>query len=154
MNSICLIVSSLEILRRLIQTKVYYKYFYSVSKETTHKPSSSSCEKIFLQCAYHRYNLLRWMFFILFDNWKSLFSVNVRRYFEILLAAITACKVSKYGVFSGPYFLAFGLNTERYFVSLCIQSECGKIRTKKTSVFGHFSHSENHVPIWANLRTL
>ena len=34
--------------------------------------------------------------------------------------------------FSGPYFLAFGLNTERYFVSLRIQSECGKIRTKQT----------------------
>ena len=26
----------------------------------------------------------------------------------------TAWKVSKYGVFSGPYFPAFGLNTERY----------------------------------------
>ena len=24
--------------------------------------------------------------------------------------------MSKYGVFSGPYFPAFGLNTERYFV--------------------------------------
>ena len=28
----------------------------------------------------------------------------------------TAWKVSRYGVFSGPYFLAFGLNTERYGV--------------------------------------
>ena len=34
--------------------------------------------------------------------------------------------------FSGPYFPAFGLNTERYGVSLRIQSECGKIRTRKT----------------------
>ena len=34
--------------------------------------------------------------------------------------------------FSGPYFPAFGLNTERYSVSLRIQSECGKIRTRKT----------------------
>ena len=34
--------------------------------------------------------------------------------------------------FSGPYFSAFGLNTERYEVSLCIQSKCGKIRTRKT----------------------
>ena len=39
--------------------------------------------------------------------------------------------MSKYGVFSGPYFPAFGLNTERYGVSLRIQSECGKIRTGK-----------------------
>ena len=28
-------------------------------------------------------------------------------------------------------------NTERYFVSLRIQSECGKIRTRNNSVFGH-----------------
>ena len=34
--------------------------------------------------------------------------------------------------FSGPYFPAFGLNTGRYGVSLRIQSECGKIRTRKT----------------------
>ena len=32
--------------------------------------------------------------------------------------------------YSGRYFPAFGLNTERYGVSLCIQSECGKMRTR------------------------
>ena len=31
--------------------------------------------------------------------------------------------------YSGPNFPAFGLNTERY-VSLCIQSECWKMRTR------------------------
>ena len=45
-------------------------------------------------------------------------------------------------VFSGPYFPAFGLKTERYSVSLRIQSECRKIRTRKNSVSGHFSSSE------------
>ena len=54
---------------------------------------------------------------------------------------ITAWNVSKYGDFSGPYFPVFGLNTERHFLSLRIQSECGKIRTRKNSVFGHFSRS-------------
>ena len=34
--------------------------------------------------------------------------------------------------YSGPYFPAFGLNTERYGESLRIQSECGKIRTRIT----------------------
>ena len=53
----------------------------------------------------------------------------------------TAWKVSKYGVKSRPYFPAFGLNTERYSVSLCIQSEYKKIRTRNNSVFGHFSRS-------------
>ena len=33
---------------------------------------------------------------------------------------------------SGSYFPAFGLNTESYSVSLRIQSECGKIRTRIT----------------------
>ena len=34
--------------------------------------------------------------------------------------------------FSGPYFPAFGLKTERYGVSLRIQPECEKMRTIKT----------------------
>ena len=51
-----------------------------------------------------------------------------------------AWKVFKYGVFSGPYFPVFGLDAEIYFVNLRIQSEYGKIRTKKNSVFKHFSH--------------
>ena len=33
--------------------------------------------------------------------------------------------------FSSPFFLAFELNTERYGVSLRIQSECGKIWIRK-----------------------
>ena len=53
----------------------------------------------------------------------------------------TARRVSNYGVFSGLYFPAFGLNTERYGVSFRIQSKYGKVRTTKNSVFGHFSRS-------------
>ena len=34
---------------------------------------------------------------------------------------LTVWKVSRYGVISGPYFPVFGLNTERYSVSLRIQ---------------------------------
>ena len=34
--------------------------------------------------------------------------------------------------YSGPHFPAFGLNTERYKVSLRIHSKCGKMRTKRT----------------------
>ena len=64
---------------------------------------------------------------------------------QIGLIAITAWNVFKYGVISGPYFPAVGLNTERYFVSLHIQSECGKIQTRNYSVFGHFSRSDTLV---------
>ena len=54
---------------------------------------------------------------------------------------VTTWKVSKYGVFSGLYFLAFGLNTEIYGINLRIQSECEKILNRKTSVFRHFLRS-------------
>ena len=50
-------------------------------------------------------------------------------------------KCQNTGLFSGPYFPAFGLNEERYSVSLRIQSECAKIWTRKNSVVGHFSRS-------------
>ena len=49
--------------------------------------------------------------------------------------------MSKYGVISGPSFLVFALKTERYGLSLRIQSEYRKIRTRNNSVFGHFSRS-------------
>ena len=43
--------------------------------------------------------------------------------------------------FPGLYFPILGLNTKIYFKNLSIQSEYGKIRTRKISVFGHFSHN-------------
>ena len=49
--------------------------------------------------------------------------------------------MSKYGVFSGPYFPAFGLNTERY----CISPHSVRMREntdQKNSVFGHYSRSD------------
>ena len=62
-------------------------------------------------------------------NWHCVESIRIRR-------------------FSGQYFPAFGLNTEYlsvfspYGVYLRIQSKCGKIRTRKNSVFGHLSRSD------------
>ena len=49
----------------------------------------------------------------------------------------TTWKVSKYGVFSGPFFPHSDW-TDRYFVSLRVQSECGKIRTRKTPYLDKF----------------
>ena len=45
---------------------------------------------------------------------------------------IHCVKSARIWSYSGPYFPAFGLNTERYFVSLRIRSKCGKIRTRIT----------------------
>ena len=44
-NSIFLFFSSKEIKGRLIQTKVYYKLFYSISKEASHKPLKVAAAK-------------------------------------------------------------------------------------------------------------
>ena len=49
----------------------------------------------------------------------------------------------KYGVLSGPYFPVFGLNTEIYGVNLRIHSEHREIRTRKNSIFDHFSRSDS-----------
>ena len=56
--------------------------------------------------------------------------------FEITTCQINiAQKMSKYKVFSGPYFSVFRLNTGIY---LRIQLKYGKIQTRKNSVFGTF----------------
>ena len=49
--------------------------------------------------------------------------------------------MSKCGVFSGTYFPAFGLNTEKYGLSLRFHSEYGKVGSRKKCVLGHFSCS-------------
>ena len=73
---------------------------------------------------------------------------------QLLFYFHTARKVSKYGVFSGPCFPAFGLNKERYSVSLRIRSECRKIRIRKNSVFGHFSLSAKFTFDWTHRKQL
>ena len=41
-------------------------------------------------------------------------------------------------IYPGPHFPAFGQNTDRYSVSLRIQSKCGKMRTRITPNTGTF----------------
>ena len=61
---------------------------------------------------------------------------------EIARNSIHYVKSARIRSFSGPYFLAFGLNTERYGVYLRIESEYEKMRTRKNFLFGHFSRSD------------
>ena len=49
---------------------------------------SGSCKNPFLQCLCYCYNLLRWMFFILCNNWKTLLFMKVCHYSEIFLSAM------------------------------------------------------------------
>ena len=86
--------------------------------------------------------ILRLCFHFIFD-WSVLDGMLVSENLLVFCLCIshTVWNVSKYGVFSGLYFPAFGQNTERYEASLRIQSACGKTRTRKNSVFGQFSGS-------------
>ena len=65
-----------------------------------------------------------------------------KKIFQMVTIPCTASKVSKNGVFSGPYFPAFGLNTERYEVSLRILSvfspNAGKYEPEKTPHLDNF----------------
>ena len=58
--------SFLEMQIKLIKTKVYYKFYYSVWKETTHESTKMIVKTIFLQCICYWCNLARWLFFILY----------------------------------------------------------------------------------------
>ena len=44
--------------------------------------------------------------------------------------------------YSDPHFRAFGLNTERYGVSLRIQSECGKMQTRILRIWTLFTQCQ------------
>ena len=50
----------------------------------------------------------------------------------MLVMSLSLVKSVRVRSYSDPYFPAFGLNTERYGVSLHIQSKCGKIWTRMT----------------------
>ena len=86
--------------------------------------------------------ILYWPSNISMDLTPIIFNLTAGNEFD------TAWKVSKYGVIFGPYFLAFGLNTEISRVNLQIQSEYRKIRTRNNPVFGHFSRSVSQLGDW------
>ena len=89
-SSIYLVFLPLEMQGKLKQTKVYHMFVLLVLKETNDKSSKSGSSKNpFLQCTCYWYNLLRWMFFILCENWKALLFMIVYRYSEILLTVMS-----------------------------------------------------------------
>ena len=67
------------------------------------------------------------------------------------IQSITSCmKCVRIWSYSGPHFPAFGLNTERYFISLRIQFECGKMLARTTWNTDTFYavHKFTNFPIW------
>ena len=68
---------------------------------------------------------------LLFTEFTSMFKnyLFLRQWFYHSYRFVKSVRIRS---FPGPHFPAFGLNTGRSSVFLCIQSECGKIRTRKT----------------------
>ena len=77
--------------------------------------------------------LSRHQAFILKKKWKIAKALQAHKYFlsgwvqnEVHEHCVKSVRIRSY---SGLDFPAFGLNTEGYGVSLCIQSECRRMRT-------------------------
>ena len=62
---------------------------------------------------------------------QSYVSVKYLLWLQLLLLQCDGLKSFFVRSFSGPYFSAFGLNTEIYSAYFRIQSECGKMQTRK-----------------------
>ena len=77
---------------------------------------------------------------IVFNFFKTRLWLRCFSLIESWLALLEKCPYSE---FSGPYFPLFGLNTEWYFASLCIQTECGKIWTRKFQIRTYFMQCKN-----------
>ena len=68
-------------------------------------------------------------------SWRLYQMISQRIIIENNWRIINCMKSVRVWSFSGPYFPAFGMNTEKYGVSLSIQSKCGEIRTRKPDTF-------------------
>ena len=61
--------------------------------------------------------------------------------------------MSKYGVISGPYFPAFGLNTERYFLFIPNEEKYGPEITPYLDTFHAVEEKENRLNNLLNARS-
>ena len=98
------------------------KVFFLCLKNKDSQPfKSSSCEKLFVHCACYRCNLLRWIFFIPFDNWKSLLFVKVCSYFEIILAVILQLSLKQVFWKKSVFYMISTISLQRYHQSFKIK---------------------------------
>ena len=63
------------------------------------------------------------------DNANVLTNASIKPIAMYYMHCVKRLRIRSY---SGPHFPAFGLNTERYVISLRIQSKCGKSLTRIT----------------------
>ena len=121
----------------LQKTKVYYKMrkrlYYKMRRllqmrQYIHLKYLRSRSRLTFNLRYMQiWNMFNW--FCSFSGWWVLryFSRGLEVWLKLCsFSSREKCPNTEF-FFSGLYFPAFGLNTERYGVSLRIQSKCGKI---------------------------
>ena len=110
--------------------RIQNKNYQYLRKKDPYKNASSSCISVWLQnlqkLALQDFDRLKKIVYTL-NFFQEKISWNQQK-----LSHTTLRKKSPYSELLWSVFSAFGLNTERYAVSLGIQSECRKIRTRIT----------------------
>ena len=86
-NSVYLVFLPLETQKGLEQTKVSTRFF-TLKRNDPKTFKTGSCKNLFLQRVWCWYKLLRWMYFVLCDNRKTLLFLKVYCYSEIFLTAM------------------------------------------------------------------
>ena len=67
---------------------MHFKFFNLSEPKRLTNLQKKQLQNYFLQCVCYRCSLLRWMFFVPCDSWKTLFFLKVCRYCEIFTTAI------------------------------------------------------------------
>ena len=102
-----------------------YYFFIQEGISTLHSSRYEELNK------YNKNFFLDFVYFIW--NLKQVFLYLFLKFDYLLGGISTHCaKNVRIRSYSGPYFYAFGLNTERYSLSLHIQSKCEKLRNRVT----------------------
>ena len=108
------------------QTPYHFKFFKGCLPQNLLGPFLNTLTQIIPSYKKQLIYLINWLVSI-WEEFGLLISLSYTH-----LLSLHCVKNVRIWSFPGPHFPAFGLNTERYEVSLRIQSECEKIRTRKT----------------------
>ena len=126
----------------------------AMSRLSTYIPSSL---KLLL---HSKWFLLYQQYYSKEESWcKFMIKCSIQNYFRQFTKNLSfsfqwqCVKSVRIWSFSGPYCPIFGLNTERKSVSLRIQSECGKIQTRKLKIRSvkYITHRLGNVLLFLNL---
>ena len=82
-NGINLVFSYLEMQRRFIETNLYKFFSLCLERHSSQTFESNNCRILFPKCVCYWHCLLRGVFFIPCDNWKTLFFIPIYHYPEV-----------------------------------------------------------------------